>query len=194
MSIALLLKKIGSKKKVYGFDSFGGFPEYHKYDDFESFNLFSDVFEQSLISKHRLMLGLKNTINKNLVPSNISSSGEFNETSESFVREKIEMLGLDNIELVVGDFVDTVKNFFSDYDGKIFTCNIDCDLYLGYKNTLPYVYDRLVKGGHVHLDEYYSLKFPGARIACAEYFKEMGITPQKNVTPHYEFERWFIEK
>jgi len=26
ISIALLLKKLGSKKKVYGFDSFGGFP------------------------------------------------------------------------------------------------------------------------------------------------------------------------
>jgi len=46
----------------------------------------------------------------------------------------------------------------------------------------------------IHLDEYYSLKFPGARIACAEYFKEKGIEPQKNIVPSHEFERWFVTK
>ncbi len=92
ISIALLLKKLGSNKKVYGFDSFGGFPEYHKYDDFESFELYPDIFEKELVDKHKLMLDIKNTINSNLMPSNISSSGEFNETSESSVREKIETL------------------------------------------------------------------------------------------------------
>ena len=194
ISIALLLKKLGSKKKVYGFDSFGGFPEYHKYDDFESFELYPDIFEKILVDKHKLMLGIKNTINVNLMPSNISSSGEFNETSESYVRDKIEALGLDNIELIVGDFTNTVKTFFSNYNGKIFSCNLDCDLYLGYKDTLPYVYDKLVKGGYVHLDEYYSLKFPGARMACDEYFKKTGITPKKNIVPNYEFERWYFTR
>ena len=194
ISIALLLKKLGSKKKVYGFDSFGGFPEYHKHDDFESFNLHPDIFGQTLIDKHKLMLDLKDTMGNNLMPSNISSSGEFNETSESYVREKIEALGLDNIELIVGDFTDTVKKFFSDYDGKIFSCNLDCDLYLGYKDTLPYVYDKLVEGGLCTFREYYSLKFPGARIACDEYFKKMGIVPKKNNVPNHEFERWFITK
>jgi len=194
ISIALLLKKIGSKKKVYGFDSFGGFPEYHKYDEFASFELNPDIFEQTLIEKHKLMLDIKGTINSDHMPSNISSSGDFNGTSESFVREKIRLLGLDNIELIVGDFADTTKHFFTDYDGKIFSCNIDCDLYLGYKNTLPYVYNSLVKGGYVHLDEYYSLKFPGARIACTQFFKQKGLSPQKNITPNHEFERWFLTK
>jgi len=159
--------------------------------------LFPDIFEQNLVEKHKLMLGLKNAINKKnttLMPSNISSSGDFSETSEFSLREKIKTLELDNIELIVGDFADTVKKFFLDYDGQIFSCNIDCDLYLGYKNTLPYVYGRLVKGGYVHLDEYYSLKFPGARIACDEYFKKMGIVPKKNNVPNHEFERWFITK
>ena len=161
ISIALLLKKLGSKKKVYGFDSFGGFPEYHKHDDFESFNLHPDIFGQTLIDKHKLMLDLKDTMGNNLMPSNISSSGEFNETSESYVREKIEALGLDNIELIVGDFTDTVKKFFSDYDGKIFSCNLDCDLYLGYKDTLPYVYDKLVEGGLCTFRRVLFTKVPG---------------------------------
>jgi|APSaa5957512535_1039671.scaffolds.fasta_scaffold45299_3 hypothetical protein len=194
ISMALLLKKLGSSKKVYGFDSFGGFPEYHEHDDFKSFSLFPDIFEGDIVDKHNLMVNLISTKDKQILPGNISSSGHFADTSESYVRRKINELELDNIELIVGDFADTVKQFFSDYKGEIFSCNLDCDLYLGYKNTLPYVYDRLVKGGYIHLDEYYSLKFPGARIACAEYFKEKGIEPQKNIVPSHEFERWFVTK
>ncbi len=194
ISMALLLKKLGSKKKVFGFDSFGGFPEYHKHDDLNAFDLNPDFFEQTLIDKHKLMMDLKSIGNDSILPANVSSSGEFNDTSEAYVRKKIKELKLDNIELVVGDFANTAPKFFSKYKGKIFSCNLDCDLYLGYKNTLPYTYDRLVRGGYVHLDEYYSLKFPGARIACIEYFNKEGIKPKKQLVPSYEFERWYLEK
>ena len=37
ISVALLFKELGIKKKVYGFDSFGGFPNYSKFDNFENF-------------------------------------------------------------------------------------------------------------------------------------------------------------
>ena len=37
ISVALLFKKLGIKKNVYGFDSFEGFPSYHRYDDFNNF-------------------------------------------------------------------------------------------------------------------------------------------------------------
>lgn len=194
ISMALLLKKLGSSKKVYGFDSFGGFPEYHEYDDLKAFSLYPEIFEENIRRKHDLMIDLIESKEKLITPENVSSSGEFSDTSESYVRERIRELELDNIELIVGDFAETAKSFFSNYTGKIFSCNLDCDLYLGYKDTLPYIYDRLVEGGYVHLDEYYSLKFPGARIACAEYFKEAGIVPQKNIVPVHEFERWFITK
>ena len=117
----------------------------------------------------------------------------FGETNDD-VRKKIEEFQLDNIELIVGDFTDTVEKFFLNYSGKIFSCNLDCDLYLGYKNTLPYIYERLIKGGYVHLDEYYSLKFPGARIACDEFFKENNIHPIKNKVELTEFERWYLTK
>ncbi len=193
ISLALLLKKNGSKKKVYGFDTFSGFPEYHKYDDFKSFELFPDVFEQDIFEKHKMILDLKNT-GASARPGNISSSGKFNETSESYVRKKIEEFELDNIELIVGNFSDTVEKFFLNYSGKVFSCNLDCDLYLGYKDTLPYIYENLVKGGYVHLDEYYSLKFPGARIACDEFFKENNIHPIKNKVESTEFERWYLTK
>ena len=42
ISIAILAKRLGSSKKIYGFDSFSGFPSYSEKDDlnkFEDMNL-----------------------------------------------------------------------------------------------------------------------------------------------------------
>ena len=72
--------------------------------------------------------------------------------------------------------------------------NIDCDLYDGYRIVLPFVWDNLSKGGYVHLDEYYSLKFPGARIATMEFCEKMKITPKQNLSRTGEFERWYLSK
>ena len=45
------------------------------------------------------------------------------------------------------------------------------------------------------LDEYYSLKFPGAKIACDEFCHLHNIQPQKQVSvPNSEFERWYLTK
>ena len=38
ISAALLLKEVGSKKTIYGFDSFTGFPSYSEYDDLNCFH------------------------------------------------------------------------------------------------------------------------------------------------------------
>ena len=45
-----------------------------------------------------------------------------------------------------------------------------------------------------HLDEYYSLKFPCARIACNQFFKEKNIIPLKQVVRSGEFERWYFTR
>ena len=74
-----------------------------------------------------------------------------------------------------------------------FLCLLDVDLYLSYKATLPLVWERLSNNGLIFLDEYYSLKFPGAKIACDDFIKgnkceliKLGITGS--------FERWAIKK
>ena len=60
-----------------------------------------------------------------------------------------------------------------DFKDLIFSAAlIDCDLYCSYKQSLPFVWDKLSKGSYMFLDEYYSLKFPGARIATNEYFQD----------------------
>ena len=199
IAMAFLLKKLKSSRKIYGFDSFAGFPRIDKNDEFASFDLNSDIFDDQLLDRHKLLLHILSIKNKldflpKSTPINISNELNFSRTSEFFLRDKIEQLELDNIELIVGNFADTVPDFFNAGKFKIFSANIDCDLYDGYKALLPYLYDSLIEGGFIHLDEYYSLKFPGARIACNEFFKSRNIYPTRFHSYEWEFERWGLLK
>jgi hypothetical protein len=194
VSMALLLKRLGSKKQIYGFDSFQGFPSYSKYDELSCYD---DI---ELDSKLRNRISVLHEIRSQdhaeiLDPSNISASTNFSDTSKDSVLRRIDYLELDNITLVEGDFADTVPDFFQKYDKQIFSANIDCDLYNGYKQTLPIAWKFLSSGGYIHLDEYYSLKFPGARIACDEFCTSNNIKPHKqDSVPEGEFERWYLTK
>ena len=77
---------------------------------------------------------------------------------------------------------------------KIFSAIIDSDLYDSYRVALPFIWKRLEKKGIIFLDEYYSLKFPGARIACNNFFKEKKVKPKMLKRMPREFERWCVEK
>lgn len=197
ISAALLLKEVGSKKTIYGFDSFTGFPSYSEYDDLNCFLKFlGKYFDQEIVDDHEMFNEIKQKYLKQnkIDKKNISTAGEFDETSLEFVNKRIELFELDNIEIIEGSFENSVPNFFSKFDGKISSVNIDCDLYDGYRIVLPFVWDNLSQGGYVHLDEYYSLKFPGARIATMEFCEKMKITPKKNLSRPGEFERWYLSK
>ena len=200
LSIALLLKKLGSDKKVYGFDSFSGFPEYLHQDDFSNFKKFENIaFEERLVEHALLAKGLKQQATTTVTPKNISTSLNFSDTSYDQLMRKIDDFGLDNIVLIKGSFEDTVDKFFSEFEGEVFSANIDCDLYNGYRITLPHLCNNLVTSGYIHLDEYYSLKFPGARLAVIDYFKSIednnhSLQLKKNSTRDEEFERWYVTK
>lgn len=194
LAMGIFLKELGSEKKVYGFDSFGGFPAYHENDDLTKFDI--------LLRESRISQSHWNDINKNIRyremlikqktnAQNISTSGNFEDCSYEGLKEKIEFLGLDNIVLVKGDF----KESIAVEPGRPFmSVLIDCDLYDGYKECLPFAWKNLVRGGYVFLDEYYSLKFPGARIATDEFFANRKDKPVKHQQNNGDFERWFVRK
>jgi hypothetical protein len=193
---ALLLKEIGSDKKVYGLDSFSGFPSYHKYDSLDQFRLncpsiFTEEFRDKAEHSHDIM---ERRLQGKTQADNISSSGAFNDTSFDLVREKLEEYDLDNVILIEGPFEDTIPQVNKATSEKIFTANIDCDLYSGYEITLPFCWQGLVKGGLIHLDEYYSLKFPGAKIATDEFCSSNNIKPVLLQGRPGEFERWVLRK
>lgn len=197
LGIALLLKEINSNKKIYGFDSFSGFPPiYSEYDDIKKF---FDLMNQGRISKEHYEKIEKNLTFKSfeikgeLGAKNLSASGDFSNTNIQSLQKKIELLELDNIILVPGNFDESMK---SDQfpEMKLMAAILDCDLYMSYKVSLPFIWEKLVNGGYIYLDEYYSLKFPGARIACDEFFNNKFNKPQKHVQELGDFERWFVRK
>ncbi len=195
ITAALILKKLKSKKKLYGFDNFKGLPYSSVFDSFSQFKK-KKYFTNKIQNEFKNFIKLKKTLikNKKFNPHNISTSGNFSKSSYEQVIKKINYFGLDNITLIKGEFNKTVPEFFKKNKIKISSCNIDCDFYEGYKVLLPYVYKNLSKKGYIFLDEYYSLKFPGAKIATDNFCKKFKIKPKKHFTRSGEFERYYLTK
>ncbi len=196
IATAMLLRDLGSDKKVWGFDSFSGFPSYHENDDLANFESLHD--NGSISEKHfqdyKLNVQLKEFMSGgSILPSTISSSMDFSKTSLSLLKSKIEYFELDNIILVDGDYKNSMTQK-KNIDAKFMSSLIDCDLYESHKIALPFVWDRLVEGGYMYLDEYYSLKFPGARIATDEFFVNKADEPEMYSRKLMDFERWFVIK
>lgn len=202
IAFALLAKRLGSDKHFWGFDSFSGFPNYSPEDELEKFSS-ENGFEEKLLSLHKLLIKLKtidikvrndNDALKNKLKT-LGKSGLFEDTSYENLLKKIDVFELDNITLVPGDFKDTVPKHFENFRREIFSANIDCDLYEGYELCLPFIFNNLEKGGYIHLDEYYSLKYPGPKIATDKFLKNCpNASLQKNLTRDGEFDRFFIRK
>lgn len=195
LAMGLLLKDLKSKKKIYGFDSFSGFPTEHFNDNLSKFD---ELFENKKITKQHYDDVKENIIirsltqKENLSASNISNSGNFSDTDALQIKKKCDYLGLNNIILVKGFFAQTM--LYSQMPKKIFAALIDCDLYESYKICLPFVWSRLVDKGYIFLDEYYSLKFPGAKIATDQFFKNHNQKPLKHKDDLSGFERWYVIK
>ncbi|MDI7189562.1 TylF/MycF/NovP-related O-methyltransferase [Leptospira santarosai] len=206
LAIALYLKEIGSNKKIYGYDSFSGFPPI--YSDKDDPKMFQILYKQGKISKkhYEQVVSSKNLITflksfeeksqKNeLKSNNISSSLDFNDSSLLLLNEKIKLLELDNVVLVSGSFSESMVE--SNIGPKSVAAIImDSDLYASYKITFEFFWPKLAKNGYVFLDEYFSLKFPGARIATDEFIEDKNVKLLLT-NPGYlntDFERWSMIK
>ena len=108
--------------------------------------------------------------------------------------KKIKFLGLDNIKLIDGDFNNTMSGNSDVKPSKVLAGIIDCDLYSSYLTTLNFIYPKLVSNGLLFLDEYYSLKFPGAKIAVDEFISDKTITLKRVSNNLLDFERWVLLK
>lgn len=198
LATGLLLKELGSSKKVFGYDTFQGFPPI--YDQKDDLNRFKDLFEANRISKlhfdqtselremRSFLKGFKVDV------KSISSSTDFSSNNLAELERKIEYLGLDNIVLVPGEFAKTMKDLELNHPQHIMACLMDCDLYQSYVTALDFTWGRLSKAGYIFLDEYFSLKFPGARIATDEFCQKHGVSPSLHPKTRGEFERWGLYK
>lgn len=197
LGMALMLKELRSNKKVYGFDTFTGFPPvYHEFDKLENFAL---LLEAGRISEAHYQKVQKNQKVRSLFlqepvnERNISLSGAFENNSMELLSKKIEFLELDNVVLVPGPFDVTMKDSAEYGDGWC-AALFDCDLYDSYIMGLKFVWDKMCAGGYIYLDEYYSLKFAGARIAVDEFLANKSDKPMMHEIKPGDFERWAVVK
>jgi hypothetical protein len=195
LSLGLFLKKIKSKKKIFAFDSFSGFKK-NNISAYDNINNFKKLREKKIISHfHYNMfsksLKIKKIFTQKVDTLNISSSGDFSNTDLLLLKKKINFLKLKNIVIRKGDFA---RSFNRDLPKKIFLINLDCDLYLSCKIVLESCWPRLVKGGYVWLDEYYSLKFPGPKIFIDDFAKKNHLKINTFYDPLNDFYRAYLIK
>jgi hypothetical protein len=145
-----------NSRKVYGFDIFGKFPDAL---ELESDRQFVQNFENAGgygISKKELEIHLEN---------------------KSFK----------NYELVEGDILKTIPEFLANNpSGKISLLHIDVDVYEPTKVILENLWNRVVKGGIVMLDDYGTVE--GETKAVDEFFKDKNLVvnkPKFNYIPSY---------
>lgn len=199
LAFALFLKEQSLPGIIRTFDSFEGFPSYSTFDNFDRF---FDLFNQNKISdRHyaeikKMATYTQEVLKKSLHPSQISTSKDFRNVDLELIKRKQNFLGLDNLVLYKGDFAITLK-IKELQDLHFSLAFIDCDLYKGYIDSLNYVWPKLLPNGIIFLDEYYSLKFPGPRLAVQEFLQQLNIDSfqlRMISNPEDDFERWIIEK
>ena len=176
-------------------DSFQGFPQYSPEDDFSNFEKLRDA---DVISEKHYMRVLRNSAHvkargANVHPSQKSSSQDFSNTSVDYVQSRIDYLGLDKrVRVQVGDFTLNIEKLI---EGQTLSLVLlDSDLFLSYAITLPILWKHLSPGGYIYLDEYYSLKFPGPRIAVDNFMSSITNGKLMMLDPWMDFERWVIVK
>lgn len=196
ISLGLLMKELSLEKHVWGYDSFGGFPSSDPEDNYENFR---KLWDSACISREHWERVCENEVLLGMVGRTTdamasSTSGNFSETSAELVQARLNAFGIaEDVTLVPGRFQDTLRANSATGPTKICCALVDCDLYSGYQSCLPFIWERLSPGGLVFLDEYYSLKFPGARIATDQFCEERSIKPTLLSTGE-GWERWGLFK
>lgn len=158
----IIAMKYGApEKKVYAFDSYEGIPLPSNRDDQMPGIAFLTKAEQLALpdpGKQVLKSTGATAVPLEHVKDHVYNSG----------------VVIDNIEYVVGWFEETVPLF----KGRIAILRLDGDLYHSTFICLQHLFEKVVNGGAVVIDDW---QLPGCRAACDEYFKLI------NYEPDYKF-------
>jgi len=91
----------------------------------------------------------------------------FRANSATYVRRKLDVLGVaDRIAVVPGFFEDTLPTI----DDRFCLALIDCDLERSITFCLEHLWDRIVDGGYIVVDDYANPGYPGAALAADRFF------------------------
>ena len=170
--------------KLFAIDSYSGFPKdvVHVNDDFDRFY---DLYQDSRISIEHLN-SAKKRYKRLKTDEHLTTEYFSNYFGELSARCKDK----NEIKIIKCDFSDLNEKLFeSEYFNIVF---LDCDLYQSYKTCLDFFHD---KTSLFVFDEYYSLKYPGGRIAVDGFISKKTEWQLQNKIEHNPyFERWSMIK
>ncbi|MBX2833449.1 MAG: TylF/MycF family methyltransferase [Micavibrio sp.] len=142
-------------RKIFGFDHFEGLQDFTEDDGKMVYKDRAGKKQGGWIAPRELATTLTEISNEDLLLPNITRT-----------------------EIVEGDIFDTLPKFIEDHPGlKISLLHLDVDLYNVTKFALEQLYDRVVTGGLIVLDEYGLIPWEGETRAVDEFLKERGISP-----------------
>jgi predicted O-methyltransferase YrrM len=96
----------------------------------------------------------------------------FTANSVEYVRKKLAVLGVaDAVEVVPGFFEDTLPGI----DDQFCLALIDCDLEKSIEFCLEHLWDKMVDGGYVVVDDYANPGYPGAALAADRFFARVPV-------------------
>lgn len=160
-------------KIIYAFDSFQGIPLPSNRDDQmpgiamltkTEQNMLPDPGHQSLVSSGATVV-TQNDFLSNILMA-LTPCTFLGSVSLSYINT------LNNIKVVEGWFEETLKSYDT---GEIALLRLDGDLYNSTWVCLQHLFQKVIKGGCVIIDDW-NLK--GCRDACTEYFELIGYKPE----------------
>lgn len=139
-------------RKIIGFDVFGEFPQANNYGD--------KIFRENWVK---------------------STNNDF--LSDEELYESLKLKNISNVELIKGDIKNTVPEYLSRNPHlKIALLHIDTDIYEPAKIGLELLYDKIVWGGVIVLDDYATVA--GETLAVDEFFENKNYIINKFPMSH----------
>jgi hypothetical protein len=181
---AIFMKNQKINKNIFGADTFNGFDPSQTSHQYDLPEIFEKLYSDGKITKDHLEKS-KNRIKKNKLKNHHLDTSYFSNINKKVFSDANYL----NINLLKGKFSKTLPSF----NEPISVLHIDCDLYEPYLECLNFLYDKVVPGGIIIFDEYYSLKYPGARIAVDEFLFNRNDYKLKMFKTE-DFERWYLVK
>jgi len=153
--LSAILEPVNLTRRIYGFDTFEGFPEVSEKD-------------QSSASDH---------VKKGDLAAN--TFNEINGLSE--INDSTRFLGhVPKVELIKGDATKTIPKFIEDKPHLVVSLlYLDFDLYEPTRVALEHFYPRMPKGSIIAFDELDNPLWPGETLAMVEFCKENKLRIQR---------------
>ncbi len=148
LQIASTIADAKSNKKLYGLDSFEGFPV----GSVQKIDVPVGRFQSRVQTKFQHVRHVPDRIMR-----------------------LCDQFGFQNVELVPGYFEETLSQLEG---RKFCFVHLDVDLYSSYQTCLSALYDSVVPGGYIVFDEYEERYWPGATNAINEFFEDKIEKPE----------------